>query len=105
MIVIGRYRDWMPLALLFASFLLLAACETAEPKVTSIEIQRPDTVSEGGQIKFRVAPGDVLKVIKSQTCRYGHDECWEVENTKTGEIGYVQADKMKKWHRVRTEGQ
>lgn len=106
MIQVIKHGLWRPLAVVLVSVVLLTACETAEPKVTTyIEIQRADIVHEYGEPKFSVAPGDVLKVIRSQTCRSGYDECWKVLNVKTDEIGYVLAEKMKKWHRVYTDGQ
>lgn len=101
-----KHGLWRPLAVVLVSVVLLTACETAEPKVTTyIEVQRADTIHEYGEPKFSVAPGDVLKVIRSKTCRFGYGECWEVLNVKTGETGYVIAEKMKKWHRVYTDGQ
>ena len=64
-------------------------------------IQRNDEVQEGGKLKYRVEKGDVLKVLRRKTCLDGYSECWEVQNIKTGVIGYVVARRMKEWHSIR----
>ena len=64
-------------------------------------VQRNDEVQEGGKLKYRVQKGDVLKVLRRKTCLDGYSECWEVQNIKTGVIGYVVARRMKEWHSIR----
>lgn len=66
-----------------------------------ILIQQNDEVQEGGKLKYRVQKGDVLKVLRRKTCLDGYSECWEVQNIKTGVIGYVVARRMKEWHSVK----
>jgi len=68
-----------------------------------IEIKESDAVYEYGLEKYEVWPGDKLEIIGSKTCRSGRGLCWKVRNVKTGEIGYVRADRMKKTHHVYTE--
>jgi len=70
---------------------------------TYIKIQVADIVGSGGKVKFKIIPGDVLEVIRSQPCRGGRGECWEVKNTKTGETGFVPANRMKNRHHVFTK--
>ena len=67
---------------------------------TFIEIKEPDRVYEFGEVKYKVNPGDILEVMDSKTCRSGSGICWEVRNTKTGEWGYVFAERMEKRHNV-----
>jgi len=70
---------------------------------TYIKIQVPDRVDFRGKLKYKVIPGDVLEVVRSTPCRSGNAECWEVKNIKTGETGFVPANKMKNRHYVYTE--
>ncbi len=100
MIEAMKHKLWRPLIMVLFSAVLLTACGT-----TYIEIQRPEIIREFGSPKFSVTPGDVLKVTRTKNCRTGEGVCWEVLNVKTGEIGYVFAEEMKKWHRVYSEGQ
>jgi hypothetical protein len=67
---------------------------------TFIEIKEPDQVREFGEPKYDVSPGDILEVIQTKTCRSGSGICWKVRNIKTGELGYVFAERMRKRHRV-----
>jgi hypothetical protein len=66
-----------------------------------ILIQQNDEVQEGGKLKYRVQKGDVLKVLMRKTCRGGYGECWQVQNVKTGVIGYVVAQRMNERHSIR----
>ncbi len=81
-------------------FFALGACATTK---TYIEIQQVDEVYFYGQREFVVNKGDVLEVIRSKTCRRGWGECWEVRDPKTRATGFVNAEKMKKRHRVYSE--
>lgn len=67
---------------------------------TFIEIKEPDRVDEFGELKYEVSPGDILEVMDTKTCRSGSGICWKVRNIKTGELGYVFAERMKKRHHV-----
>ena len=67
---------------------------------TYIKIQVSQGVRLGGKLQFEAKPGDVLEVIRSQTCRSGRGECWVVKNIKTGETGIVRAALMKNRHYV-----
>jgi hypothetical protein len=64
-------------------------------------IQQNDKVYEGGVLKYSVQKGDVLKVLMRKTCMTGHGECWQVQNVKTGVIGYVVANRMIVRHSIR----
>jgi tetratricopeptide (TPR) repeat protein len=68
-----------------------------------IKIKVPDSVFAGGKVKFTVIPGDILEVIRKQTCFGGTGECWEVGNIKTGDTGFVNAERMKNRHYVYTK--
>ena len=68
-----------------------------------ILIQHADTVWEYGELKYRVYPGDVLKIEKDKVCRGGVGLCYKVRNVKTGVIGYVRADRMKNIHYIYEE--
>jgi hypothetical protein len=72
-------------------------------EITYVEIKKPDKLSYRGETVHDVSPGDVLKVISTNTCRGGSGECWKVQNVKTGETGFVKAKRMKAWHRVYKE--
>jgi hypothetical protein len=67
---------------------------------TFIEIKEPDRVYEFGELKYEVSPGDILELMDTKTCRSGSGICWKVRNIKTGELGYVFAERMKKRHHV-----
>ena len=67
---------------------------------TFIEIKEPDQVHEFGELKYEVSPGDILEVKRIKRCRSGRGICWEVRNVKTGELGYVSAERMEKMHHV-----
>jgi hypothetical protein len=75
-------------------------CPDDTTNKTFIEIKEPDQVREFGEPKYDVSPGDILEVIHTKTCRSGSGICWKVRNIKTGELGYVFAERMKKRHRV-----
>lgn len=82
--------------------------ESAQPTVSPelkmpfyILIQQNDEVQEYGKFKYGVQKGDVLKVLMRKTCRDGYSECWQVQNIKTGVIGYVVAQRMKERHSLR----
>jgi hypothetical protein len=66
-----------------------------------IFIQQNDKVDEGGEFKYSVQKGDVLKVLMRKTCLDGYSECWQVQNVKTRLIGYVVANRMRKRHSIR----
>jgi hypothetical protein len=84
----------------FKSVMLLEP-ESAELRIPFfILIQQNDEVQEGGKLKYRVQKGDVLKVLMRKTCLDGHSKCWKVQNMKTGVIGYVVAQRMKKRHSI-----
>jgi hypothetical protein len=68
-----------------------------------ILIQQNDEVQEYGRLKYRVQKGDVLKVLGRNPCLYGPSECWQVQNVKTGVIGYVVAHRMREQHSIRKE--
>jgi hypothetical protein len=70
-----------------------------------ILIQQNDEVQEYGKLKYRVQKGDVLKVLMRKTCLDGYSECWQVQNVKTGLIGYVAAQRMRKRHFIRQNQQ
>jgi hypothetical protein len=90
------------------SELLSYKLEDAETNISSyvttnktfIEIKEPDQVREFGELKYEVSPGDILEVIATKRCRSGSGICWKVRNIKTGELGYVFAERIKKRHRV-----
>ena len=67
---------------------------------TFIEIKETEQVWEFGKLKYEVSPGDILEVIETKTCRSGSGTCWKVRNIKTGEVGYVFTERMKKRHHV-----
>lgn len=69
-----------------------------------VEIKGSDVVYEDSEeVKYEVFPGDKLEILAAQNCRDGKGLCWKVRNVKTGEIGYVSADKMKENHHVFNE--
>jgi len=68
-----------------------------------IKIEEPDSVFAGGKVKYNLIPGDFLEVIRKKTCLGGKGECWEVKNIKTGETGFVNAERMKNRHYVYTK--
>ncbi len=68
-----------------------------------IKILVPDSVFDGGKVKFNVIPGDILEVIRKKLCLDGKRECWGVKNIKTGETGVVLAEGMKNRQYVYTE--
>ncbi len=68
-----------------------------------IKIEVPDSVFSGGKVKFNLIPGDILEVIRKKLCLDGKGECWEVKNIKTGETGFVNAERMKNRHYVYTK--
>ena len=82
--------------------LILLIIAVASCGTTYIRIQQPDKVWEYGELKYTVETGDVLQILSSKTCRNGSGICWKVKNVKTGEIGYVVADRMKDYHEVYT---
>jgi hypothetical protein len=67
-----------------------------------ITIKEPDVVYEYGQSKFEVHPNDKLEILESKTCRSGTGICWKVKKVETGEVGYVEAERMKERHEVYT---
>jgi hypothetical protein len=100
----------------FFSLFFLIACDVyvvpktkpAQPTVAPelnipfyVVIQKNDKVYEYGKLKYTVQKGDILKVRMRKTCRDGSGECWQVQNIKTGVIGYVVARRMKEWHSIR----
>ncbi len=70
---------------------------------TYVEIQQPQKIRRGGEIKYIANPGDKLEVLQKTTCRSGYGECWGVRNLETGKFGYVNADRMHSRHRVYTD--
>jgi hypothetical protein len=80
--------------------------KTQSPQIKSTELELPfyisiqqdDMVYEYGKLKYNVQKGDVLEVLKRQTCRTGYGECWMVMNVKTMMIGYVEARRMRELH-------
>jgi CHAT domain-containing protein len=76
----------------------ILSCET-----TYITIKHPDVIYEGGRTKFKVYPNDTLEILESNTCLSGTGICWKVKDIKTGEVGYVLAERMKKLHEVFTK--
>lgn len=81
------------------SFLILiSGCATKY-----IEILEPDIVMYGGEVDYRVEPGDTLKVISSKICIDGSGTCFEVKDMKTGKTGYVSEKRMLERHRIYTE--
>jgi len=68
-----------------------------------IKIYVPESVYEGGKVKFNVIPGDTLEIIRIKRCLDGKKECWVVRNVKTGETGVVGANRMKYRQHVYTE--
>ena len=81
----------------------LVKADQKTTEVTYVEIKKPDKLSYGGEAIHDVSPGDVLEVVRKQKCIKGVGECWEVRNVKTGETGFVRAERMKDWHRVYKE--
>ena len=77
--------------------------QKSTPGKKYIEIKVPDSVFSGGKLKYKIVPGDQLEVIRKKTCLDGKSECWEVKNVKTGETGFVNAEKMKQIHYVYTK--
>lgn len=68
-----------------------------------IKIYVPESVYDGGKVKFNVIPGDILELIRINPCGGGKKECWVVRNVKTGETGVVAANRMKYRQLVYTE--
>jgi hypothetical protein len=66
-----------------------------------IFIHENENIYEYGELKYSVQKGDVLKVLMKKTCRGGYGECWQVQNVKTGVIGYVAANRMREQHSLR----
>jgi hypothetical protein len=89
--------------LLIVVGIALSSIITCSTSRRYIEIQGSDAVFEYGKVKYEVWPGDKLEIVAAQTCRGGKGLCWRVRNIKTGETGYVSADKMKENHHVYTE--
>jgi len=75
--------------------LVLSGCATKY-----IEILEKDIVWIGGEVDYRVEPGDTLKVLWVKTCKGGRGTCYEVQDLKTGRIGYVSERRMENRHRV-----
>lgn len=76
------------------------AGQKASAEKTYIRIEKKEQIFEGGQLKFEVAPGDILEVVRVRTCRTGYGICWQVRNIKTGEIGFRNAGLMKRRHTI-----
>ena len=89
------------LLLLGIAILVLTGCATT---TRYIEILEPERVWYGGEVDFRVEPGDTLKILWSDTCLNGRGTCYEVKDIKTGKIGYVKKSRMEQRHRIYTEG-
>ena len=68
-----------------------------------IEILEPDIVMYGGEVDYRVQPGDTLKVMSTKICISGRGTCFEVKDMKTGKTGYVSEKRMLERHRIYTE--
>lgn len=89
--------------LLIIAGIALSTMITCSTSRRYIEIKSSDAVFDYGTVKYEVWPGDKLEILAAKTCRGGKGLCWRVRNIKTGEIGIVSADRMKKYHHVYTE--
>jgi len=78
---------------------MLFSCTTSK---RFIRIKEADVVYEYGKGKFEVWPNDTLEILEIKTCRGGTGICWKVKKTETGEVGYVNAERMHERHEVYT---
>jgi hypothetical protein len=93
-------KKYLSVIMLLITIITVSSCSRS---TRYIKIQEPDVVYEYGKGKYEVWPGDLLEIRAIKTCRGGSGICWKVRNVKTGEIGYVNAVRMKERHHVYTE--
>lgn len=78
---------------------MLCSCTTSK---RFVKIKEADVVYEYGKGKFEVWPNDTLEILEIKTCRGGTGICWKVKKIETGEVGYVNAERMQERHEVYT---
>ena len=79
---------------------MLSSCAASN---NFIIIKQPDVVYGYGNEIFEVDPDDVLEILEIRPCRDRIEICWKVKKVRTGETGYVEAERMYKWHEVYIE--
>ena len=75
----------------------ICSCVTSKKYIT---ITEPDEIYEYEKYKFDVQPGDILEILEIRTSRDGIEISWKVRKMETGEVGYIEAERMKTTHEI-----
>ena len=85
---------------LLPSLAMLSSCAASK---NFIIVRQPDVVYEYGEEKFDIEPDDILEILEIRPYRDRIEIYWKVKRVRTGETGYVEAERMNKWHEVHIE--
>ncbi|RLB73125.1 MAG: hypothetical protein DRH07_02675 [Deltaproteobacteria bacterium] len=85
---------------LLPSLAMLSSCAASK---NFIIVKQPDVVYGYENEIFEVDPDDVLEILEIRPRRDRIEIYWKVKRVRTGETGYVEAERMYKWHEVYIE--
>lgn len=91
------------LLFLITATIILAMISSCAASKNFIIIKEPDVVYQSGKEKFDVNPDDILEILEIRPYPDRIEIYWKVKRVRTGETGYVEAERMNKWHEVYIE--